>query len=106
MEGQAKKVRGKCKKDSWLERGGIGGDVDDVVEREIGNDGFHLLGSGAGAGAAFHVVQLADDVAGGTPGEGGDIFEAFETWAVAGGADNGFAVGAGGGEGAAALEAA
>src|ERR1700676_3567574 len=96
----------KKSKGSRLQRGRIGGDVKDVVEGEAGDDWFHLLRGGAGAGSALHVVELADDVAGGTPGDGGHVFEALEIRTVAGGADNGFAVGAGGDEGVASFEAA
>ena len=82
--------------ESGFERGRVGGDIDDVEEGEVGDDRFHLGKVGSGAGAALHVVKLADDVAGGTSGDGRHVFEALEIGAVAGGADDGSTVGAGG----------
>jgi hypothetical protein len=92
--------------ESGFKRGRVGGDIDDVVEGEVGDDRFHLCKVGAGAGAALHVVKLADDVAGGASGDGRHVLEALEIGAVASGAEDGSSVGAGGDERSATLEAA
>jgi len=79
--------------ESGFKRGHVGGDVDDVVVGEVADDRFHLRKVGAGSGAALHVVKLADDVTGGTSGDGRHVLEALEIGAVASGADDGSTVG-------------
>src|SRR5579871_5631338 len=75
-----------------LARRRVGGEVDDVVGVELGDDLLHQRDPGAGASAALDVHQLAAEVHRVAARERGHLTQTMEALAVAGGASHRLAV--------------
>src|SRR3954467_507272 len=88
------------------QRGGVRGEDDHVVERELLDRRFHERAGEAGADAVLEFVELAHEVRRGAAGDAGNRTKAFQVWAMANGALEGAAGASGRGELFAFLNAA